>query len=466
MRRAMLVASGLVVALAVIYPVLDALDVAPGVVTSDLSVREEAPPPAVTPQVVPPPALDGEAPAPVPAKLATELREELASPGLGAAPGAMVVDATTGTPVLTVRVDVARTPASTAKLLTAAAVAAHTDLGATRRTRVVAGADDTLVLVADGDTLLARGRGNPYATDGRAGLIDLAEQTAEGLRGRTPPEDGYRLVLDDAVAAGPATAPEWTPADLSRGYTAPVAMLGLADDRALPGSPATTDPAMTAATAYLDALRQAGVSVTGAPTRGRGAATAGAAELATVESAPVGDMLALALADSDNALTESVARRAFAEVGVPTDFASAGAHVGTVLTELGVDTQGLRLVDASGLSRSSRASVRTITEVVQLSASNTRGGFTRVAAGLPVAGLTGTLHDRFEAPGTEGARGIARAKTGTLTGVGGLAGTVVDANGRLLVYTILADAAPPDAALETRAALDRFVTGLTHCRCS
>ena len=65
-----------------------------------------------------------------------------------------------------------------------------------------------------------------------------------------------------------------------------------------------------------------------------------------------------------------------------------------------------------------------------------------------MAGFTGTLRDPVRRRRRRRA-GVVRAKTGTLTGVNTLAGTVVDADGRLLVFAFMADgtttAGPPSA---------------------
>ena len=55
-----------------------------------------------------------------------------------------------------------------------------------------------------------------------------------------------------------------------------------------------------------------------------------------------------------------------------------------------------------------------------------------------------------------------RAKTGTLTGVSSLAGVVVDADGRLLVFALMSNGVNPATA---RPELDAVAAGLAACGC-
>jgi D-alanyl-D-alanine carboxypeptidase/D-alanyl-D-alanine-endopeptidase (penicillin-binding protein 4) len=86
-----------------------------------------------------------------------------------------------------------------------------------------------------------------------------------------------------------------------------------------------------------------------------------------------------------------------------------------------------------------------------------------IAPGLAVAGLTGTLADRFTTPQTAAGRGFVHGKTGTLTGVISLAGTVQDADGRVLIFAIIANKVGSlDRARET---MDRIASQLATCGC-
>src|SRR5207302_4223638 len=83
--------------------------------------------------------------------------------------------------------------------------------------------------------------------------------------------------------------------------------------------------------------------------------------------------------------------------------------------------------------------------------------------GVPVAGATGTLEKRFRAKTTLAGAGVVRAKTGTMAGVNGLAGTVVDAQGRLVMFAFFTERARSPSRAE--AALDRLASILAGCGC-
>ena len=279
-------------------------------------------------------------------RLAAAVRD----PGLGPSPGVVVRDAFTGQVLLERGADRARVPASTAKLLTALAVGTTLDPHATLATTVVQGPrPDDIVLVAGGDSMLARGRGDPTAVEGRAGLGDLAGQVASALQ--TAGTSTVSLRLDTSYAAGARWAPGWAQADVLAGYTGGVSMLGLAGQRAVPGKPAPRDPEAATAAAFVAALAKLGVTAHLAPrSTWSTPVPANAVRLGQVDSAPIEDLLALALDESDNALTEGLARQATVKAGGEATFAAAVAFVRKAVAAQGVDLTGVTLKDTSGLT--------------------------------------------------------------------------------------------------------------------
>jgi D-alanyl-D-alanine carboxypeptidase/D-alanyl-D-alanine-endopeptidase (penicillin-binding protein 4) len=170
-----------------------------------------------------------------------------------------------------------------------------------------------------------------------------------------------------------------------------------------------------------------------------------------------------ALSQSDNLLTESLARHVALARDLPATFEGAAEAVTDALAGAGLDISGVSLADGSGLSATDRVPVALLTELLSGAADGTLPGTSPVLSGLPVAGYDGTLFDRGdEDPGT--APGAVRAKTGTLLGVHGLAGTVVTAEGRLLVFAVVADGAPANGEA-AEAALDGVASALAACGC-
>ena len=454
--------------------VVAALCLAPAAVAAPspvLGASDVAPPGAVIP--VPAaavlPALDGQAPAPTAGALATALAAVLDDPALGGAVAAQVVDVASGEVLLARSADRAAVPASTAKILTAVAVLSLRGPDSTLPTRVVQTAPGQLVLVGGGDVLLGPDAGDPDAVVGHGGLGDLAVATARALSasGRTE----ITLAVDDTLFTGPAVSSQWRPNDVAGGFVAPVTALALDAGNVTPGRrPApgmpfarSSDPARAAAATFVRRLGEQGITVTGAVARRDSPVDPAAAVLAEVTSARLADLVEQSLTDSDNTAAEALARLVAVSSNHPTTFGGAGAAVLEALAGLGVPTQGQTMAGGSGLGTGYSLTPATLVTALVLAASHDHPQLRAALTGLPVAGGSGTLVDRFTDPGAASARGAVRAKTGTLTGASSLAGTVVDADGRLLAFAVLADqVASTEAA---RSGLDRVAAVLAGCGC-
>jgi D-alanyl-D-alanine carboxypeptidase/D-alanyl-D-alanine-endopeptidase (penicillin-binding protein 4) len=465
-RAARWVAAGLVALAVAGYATADAYDVVPGVLTlaptaSAAGAPKRSAPPTATAQPVLPPLSD-QAPVPASDALAAAVRPHLSDDVLGPGASATVVDARTGEVLLDRAAGADHVPASTTKLLTGAAVLTTVGGGVMLPTRVVQGASpDEVVLVGGGDVLLGDGPSQPAETVGHAGLATLATQVATALRadGRTK----VAVRFDDSLFEGPTVSPDWDASDLRHGYAGRITALGLADDRPRTGHPGPTDPSRSAAAAFVAALRTQGIEVTGVVVRSL--ATADAKVLGEVRSAPVAAVLELALTESDNVLAEVLARLTARAMERPTTFQDSALAVLDAVQRLGIDVGTARIVDGSGLGSGSAVPARVLADVLVLAASEKEQRLRPLLIGLPVAGFTGTLADRFTGVTTRPAAGLVRAKTGTLTGVSALAGTTVDADGRLLVVVLMADHVPPSGTLRARAALDAVALAVTRCGC-
>lgn len=450
------------------YATADAYDVVPGLVTL---APVPAPPdpfptapgaaraPALTPTL---PALSADAPVPTAAAVGALLGSLVADARLGPSVGAIVVDQLTGEVLAQHDPETGHTPASTAKLVTAVAALSAIGSDQTFATRVVRGREGEIVLVGGGDMMLAAGAGDPATVNGRAGLADLAAGAARELTlaGSTT----VTLAVDDTLFSGPALSPAWDPSHLVNGFTAPVTAIAVDIASLRTGveyPPREADPSLAAGRQFAAALAAVGITVTGAPTRA--AAPAGALELAAVQSAPLGEIVEYFLETSDNVITEVVGRLVAIDAGLPGSFDGATQAALAQAARLGVDTTGARLVDASGLADGSVLPARTLAGLLRVVTDPAQPQLRQVGIGMPIAGLRGTLSDRFR---SSPARGLVRAKTGSLSGVTSLAGTVLDADGRQLIFAVLADQTPAGGQFAPRVAIDAFVGQLAACGCS
>ena len=427
------------------------------------------------------PPLRNSAPVPLPSAVTAQVEPVLKADGGGNFTG-LVQDALTGQVLFDRGGSDNRIPASNMKLLTA--VAALRAIGPDRRfsTKVVAGPSaGQVVLTGGGDVLLGAGESATDQVMGHAGLATLAASTVAALK-QAGTAGELTVLVDDSLFSGPALNPAWAEGDVQAGEMAPLFPLALNSarfDPAVTTGPRPQDSAVSAAEAFAVQLKTAGAAAgltvkagverftasragdSGPPE----AVAARPAVLAEVQSATVSQQVDLMLQTSDNYLAEVLGRMAAAAKGQPATNDAATATVRAQLTELGIPTDTMRLADVCGLALDNQVSARQFAEVVRAITSGTDTRLRAALAGFPVAGLTGTLDARYGDDSTSGGAGLVRAKTGTLNSVIALSGYVVDADGRLLVFSFIGNGLRPGAG-GNKEALDRAATALAACGCS
>jgi D-alanyl-D-alanine carboxypeptidase/D-alanyl-D-alanine-endopeptidase (penicillin-binding protein 4) len=396
---------------------------------------------------------------PTEAGLTSVLRPLLADPALGAHTAVSVLDVVTGQPLFNSGADTPSIPASTAKLVTAATALTARDPAYRLKTRAVAGTEPgDVVLVGAGDPTLAGGNAGTYPDAAR--LPDLAVQVKTAL-GDTPPA---RVLIDTSLFEGPVFSPGWDPDIPTGGNVAAITALMTDGARVDPtrtrgGTRRYPQPELAAGQAFATALGIPGrVSV--------GKAADGARELGSVESPPLIRLVEFMLTESDNIIAECLARQVALARNQPASFDGAAAAARTVLGELGLAAAEDGLVDGSGLARTDRVTPELLAGLLALATRPDQPRLRALFAGLPVAGYSGTLRDRYRSPGAGGsAAGLVRAKTGTLRGVSSIAGLVVDADGRALTFAVLADQVATGGTAPAQQALDRITAALAACGC-
>jgi D-alanyl-D-alanine carboxypeptidase/D-alanyl-D-alanine-endopeptidase (penicillin-binding protein 4) len=334
-------------------------------------------------------------------------------------------------------------PASTLKLMTAAAALSKLGPDSHFTTEVRAGAApanggvDDLYLVGGGDPLLATAdfsvdagyQGQPRAATSLEALADKV--VATGIR------RVGRLLGDESRYDSQRLVPSWSPSYIAEFEITPLSALVVnkAFVSAHPAVVAASPPAHAAAV-LATLLRARGVTVgaTGAAT-----APAGAPVVTSIASAPLSDVVAEILQQSDNMGAEMLLKELSFQPGTPGSTTGGLNALAAQLQKVASVTPAeLSAVDGSGLDRTDKMSCAALERVLDRT-----GEAGDLSKGLPEAGRNGTLWKRFN--GTPAA-GKVRAKTGSLNGVAGLAGYATDREGKDLSFALLANGLPNEAA--------------------
>jgi D-alanyl-D-alanine carboxypeptidase/D-alanyl-D-alanine-endopeptidase (penicillin-binding protein 4) len=244
---------------------------------------------------------------------------------------------------------------------------------------------------------------------------------------------------------------------------------------------AVEDPAEFTAAAFKQALLARGVVVNGAPVS-RHKSSVGTAEFADERSqplrlspsaqdkiaAPLEDRRVLAThvsipLDQDIALTNKISQNLHAELilrllgktfGADGSFAQGSRVVRQFLVDAGVSDADFFLYDGSGMSPDDRIAPRAYAQLLSYASRQPWGAAWRDT--LPVAGVDGTLANRFK---TSPLKGRLWAKTGTLNETNALSGYLTAASGKTLAFSILVNGRRPGSDAELQA-IDRIAEAI------
>jgi serine-type D-Ala-D-Ala carboxypeptidase/endopeptidase (penicillin-binding protein 4) len=374
---------------------------------------------------------------PLQVRLAKALRVPHVAP---ARSGALAMDLTSGTVLFTQNPALPLAPASNEKL--PVTYAALSNLGASYRIETdVLGEGSQNGAVFDGSIVL-KGGGDPTLTT--AGLRSLAAQLrAAGISHVTGGVVGDESYFDARrMVAG------WK-ASFYIQESPPLSALVV--NRARVGRYVTRTPALAAATAFRTVLRGAGIAVDGAASVGR--ADDFSIPLAQFDSPPLASIIRFMDKESDNFTAEMLLKQLGAVVLDRGTSAGGAAVVMQTLAEANVPLAGVRIVDGSGLSRLDRLTANAVAAILR-AAWNDPAVRPAFIAGLPVAGVNGTLESRLRHPP---ARGRVLAKTGTTSDASALSGYV----GTRFLFSVLQNGHPV-SYWWARRAQDRFVQVLAR----
>jgi D-alanyl-D-alanine carboxypeptidase/D-alanyl-D-alanine-endopeptidase (penicillin-binding protein 4) len=330
-------------------------------------------------------------------------------------------------------------PASTMKLLTTTAALAQLGPDSTFKTEIRAGAPPAdgavgdLYMVGGGDPLLATADfavdagylGQPRSATSMEALADKVVATGVRRIGR--------ILGDESRYDSERLVPSWNPSYIAEFEITPLSALVVnkAFTAERPPAVAASPPAHAAGVLAI-LLRARGVTV---GSTGAAKAPAGATVLTSIDSAPLRDVVAEILQNSDNMGAEMLVKELGAKPGTPGTTAAGLAVVAAQLHQVpGIGLGDVATVDGSGLDRSDRVSCAVLQKIL-----GHAGDAGPLSQALPVAGKNGTLFKRFLGAPTAGR---VRAKTGSLEGVTALSGFETARDGRTLTFSLLANELP------------------------
>ncbi len=170
------------------------------------------------------------------------------------------------------------------------------------------------------------------------------------------------------------------------------------------------------------------------------------------ESRPLGVLIGKINKYSNNTMARTLFLDLGVGQGIPSTESASAQAVGKILRTQGMDFREMEIDNGAGLSRNSRITAQHLLQVLLAAA---RGPWQpEFEASLSIAGLDGTARDRLTG---ESDVGYFHLKTGTIDGVSGIAGYVLDTKGKKRAFVFMIDGPTAGNALQVQNTLLRWL---------
>lgn len=361
---------------------------------------------------------------------------------LAGSPRSCLVVSRPGARIHEVRPDEQLVPASNLKILTGLAVLEKLGADARLTTEARTAAplkdgvlDGDLWLVGGGDPLLGTAE---YAASFRnqPQLSTPLEQLADRIKAAGVTRVTGAVRGDESRYDKQRYIPTWRPTYIVDAEVGPASALTVNDGYVAwtPKHVAAPAPATHAAGMLVALLQARGVTVTGGV--GEGTQPKGTRAIATLDSAPVREVVGEMLRESDNLTAELLVKELGARFARQGTTAAGLRVLREAAAAEGVPVDKVVTVDGSGLDRGDRATCNAL-----MTALEKTGPESAIGTGMPVAARDGTLARRFTG---HPAAGRLRAKTGSLDNVVALSGWL-----DTLTFAFVANGVPREAVGRT-----------------
>lgn len=328
----------------------------------------------------------------------------------------LVRDLKTGETLVSHNADVPLLPASIMKTVTIAGLLQ--EQGPDERFHTLVYADGPVEgKVIEGDLVIVGGGDPTLGADCAPASADIAEEIIASLKHRGIDSINGGLRIDESLYEGPACPASWSDGDLKQAYGTGSHALNFR--RNASGGRAVKNPESVFLSYLRSRLQDAGIAVNGDSSSGKeGLADEDATLLVDHMSDKYAEVMRSCMMRSDNLFAEILLRTFGLARGKDGSTSESADEMLAYWKKEGVPTEGVRLIDGSGLSRSNRVTADFISGILhKMSDDEEYSSF------LPLAGQEGTLSDFLKGSALDA---YVAMKTGSMKGIQCYAGYKLD----------------------------------------